>query len=234
MHKRLIGHTAVRLTLSVAVMAMASMAALETGPAVAQTGGGGGGAGGSGGGTGSSATGGGATGAPSATTPGTGTSPGTRTPSAGPQVQSPALRPSPVPRRETGVPPVPSVDNAEPNSPVRRQDPLSARRDGVEDQANPSLRSPDDQTDPPLGSSGGTARSRGTAGGDPLMPTDPSGSPAEADQARRTNSIGEEPERVTRGGGAAGKDLDECMALWDPSTHMTREQWKTTCERLGR
>jgi hypothetical protein len=33
------------------------------------------------------------------------------------------------------------------------------------------------------------------------------------------------------GGGASGKSLDECMATWDSSTHMSKELWRTTCEQ---
>jgi hypothetical protein len=32
-----------------------------------------------------------------------------------------------------------------------------------------------------------------------------------------------------RGGG--GATLADCMALWDPSTHMTRPEWRATCVR---
>ncbi len=32
------------------------------------------------------------------------------------------------------------------------------------------------------------------------------------------------------GGGATGKDLNECMGTWDSSTHMSKELWRTTCE----
>lgn len=69
-------------------------------------------------------------------------------------------------------------------------------------------------------------------GEDALIPTDPSGQPA-VSGSRTTHSIQEEPNRVKRGG-AAGKSLDECMEIWDPGTHMTKEQWETTCKRLGR
>lgn len=31
-----------------------------------------------------------------------------------------------------------------------------------------------------------------------------------------------------------GKTLADCMALWDKSTHMTREEWRRTCRRTIR
>lgn len=69
-------------------------------------------------------------------------------------------------------------------------------------------------------------------GDDALIPTDPSGKPAEFG-SRTTHSIQDEPNRVKRGG-ADGKSLDECMKIWDPGTHMSKAQWETTCKRLGR
>jgi hypothetical protein len=101
--------------------------------------------------------------------------------------------------------------------------------------AGASTESGTPQTDAPLGGSGGTSGGRTGApgGGDALVPTDPSGNPAEFGPGRKSDSISDEPNRVTRGG-AAGRNLEECMKIWDPGTHMTKEQWKTTCERLGR
>jgi hypothetical protein len=63
-----------------------------------------------------------------------------------------------------------------------------------------------------------------------LSPTDP----LDASESSRPNSISGEPERVKRSGGAAGASLDDCMKIWDPSTHMSKAQWETTCKRLGR
>jgi hypothetical protein len=33
--------------------------------------------------------------------------------------------------------------------------------------------------------------------------------------------------------GEAGKKqkIEECMAIWDAGTHMTKQEWRTTCER---
>jgi hypothetical protein len=216
--------------------------------ALAQTSGGSGAGGSSAGGSSSP---GGATGAGSsvgtggaAAPGGTVTPPSMRTPSTGPQSRSPAMRPSPVPQVDTGNPPVPSAGNAEPSSPIYRQDMPPGALTPQPDATNPAGTGTDGstatesrtpQTDAPPGGSGGAsgARTGAGSGGDALIPSDPSGSPAESGSGRTADSITEEPNRVTRGG-AAGKNLDECMKLWDPSTHMTKEQWKTTCERLGR
>jgi hypothetical protein len=32
-------------------------------------------------------------------------------------------------------------------------------------------------------------------------------------------------------GGVAGKKIEECMATWDAGTHMTKKEWRATCER---
>jgi len=126
-----------------------------------------------------------------------------------------------------GVPPVPSAGNAEPTSPIYRQDRQPNASDSQRDATNSLDRAP--RTDPAFGSGG----NRGTSGA--------AAGPGEADEdnldvsrTKSANSISEEPERVQREGGASGKTLDECMQNWDASTHMTKEQWKSTCERLGR
>jgi hypothetical protein len=31
--------------------------------------------------------------------------------------------------------------------------------------------------------------------------------------------------------GAAGKNIEECMGTWDAGTHMTKKEWRATCER---
>lgn len=93
------------------------------------------------------------------------------------------------------------------------------------DATAPGARAP--QTDVPPGGSGGSAGS-----GDPLSPGNRGNQ--DASEVRSPNSISAEPERVKRGGGASGKKLEECMQNWDAGTHMTKEQWKATCVRLGR
>jgi hypothetical protein len=30
----------------------------------------------------------------------------------------------------------------------------------------------------------------------------------------------------------ATESIDACMAKWDPGTHMTKEQWRETCQRI--
>lgn len=221
------------------VLACAALV-LQPAATLAQTGGGTGG-GATSGTTGGAGSPGGAAGqgtigdttAPS-TTPG----PSPKTPATGPQSRSPAMPPSPIPPRDTGIPPVPSAGNAEPNSPIYRRDTQPGTL--TPDRAPSTTQQPQVDT-PPGGSGGGGALGQeqeqgggGSVSGDPLIPTDPAGNPAESESGRPTTSIGEEPDRIKRGAGAAGGNLDECMKLWDPSTHMTKERWRETCERLGR
>lgn len=219
--------TALAVTLPIV---LASVCVAVAPPVMAQTGGGAGGTGGAGSG---------ATGGAGSTTGGSGGAPGApiaKPPPTGPQIRSPATPPSAIPQPDTGVPPVPSAGNAERSSPIYRQDKppgsltpsQNTPGSGLPDAARPS--SP---TDTPLGSGGSGASQSPDTSGDALTPTDPTGSPADYGSGRPTNSISDEPNRVRRGG-AAGRDLTECMNLWDKSTHMTREQWRTTCERLGR
>ena len=129
---RIAGLQLPRITGMIGAVALAVIAAapiiVHTTPAAAQTGGSSGGAtsggGGSAGSPGASAGAGpgvgGATGTgvPSAQSP----SPAMPAPPSGPQVNSPANPPSTVPDRNTGLRPVPSAGNAEPNSPIYRQD----------------------------------------------------------------------------------------------------------------
>jgi hypothetical protein len=118
---------------------------------------------------------------------------------------------------------VPSTDNAEPTSPIFRQDAQTPGTSPQPDATNPAGRAP--QMDPQLGGGGGSG-GRGVQGN--------SSDPLEATEVERPNSISDEPERLKRGGGAAGANLADCMQIWDPSTHMSKEQWATTCKRLGR
>ena len=46
-------------------------------------------------------------------------------------------------------------------------------------------------------------------------------------------SAGGGPARPRSSAGGGGETLEECMALWDPSTHMTKETWRETCLRTG-
>lgn len=232
-----------RVTGAIGAIAMAAMAAvpmtLHTTPASAQTGGSSGGGGTTGGG--------GAAGSPGAS-PGAGAGvggatgagvPATRSPSpampappSGPQVNSPATPPSTVPERNTGIRPVPSAGNAEPNSPIYRQDQEAtpAGRVPSGDPTTPGNRQP--QTGEIPNSTGG-AVGDGTSSGASGAGSDDLGG-TEVEKAKDPSSISDEPNRIKRGGGAAGADLEGCMKVWDPSTHMTKEQWRTTCKRLGR
>lgn len=146
----------------------------------------------------------------------------------GPQSRSPTPLPSTVPERQTGVPPVPSAGNAEPSSPIYRQDRQLNPNNPQSDATDPLSRTP--RQDPAIGGSGRVG-SGGSATG---------ASEADAEKnldvmgTRSSNSIGEEPDRVQREGGAAGKSLDECMQNWDQDTHITQARWKEICQRLGR
>jgi hypothetical protein len=206
--------------------------------ALAQSGGSGGGGGSSGGGSGSSSSGASTgTAAPAGVGPSTGArgagpnSPltGATTPGAlpGPQSRSPATLPSTVPQRQTGVSPVPSAGNAEPSSPIYRQDRQPSTRDSQRDATNPLDRSP--RTDPAIGGSGRSRDGSAAAG-----PGEADADNLDVSKTRAADSISEEPERIQRDGGAGGRTLDECMQNWDAGTHMTQEQWKATCQRLGR
>lgn len=199
--------------------------------ALAQTGGGGGSSGGSGGSGGG--------GASTGTTGPTGVSPSTGSRGTIPDSSlngrnSPQALPGDrsAPQRPMAVPPVPSAGNAEPSSPINRQDRELNARDPQRDTSDPLDRrdasdplDPTPRTDPVIGGSG----NRGAAG-----PGDADSNNLDVSRNRSADSIGEEPERVQRKGGATGRTLEECMQNWDDDTHMTREQWKTTCERLGR
>lgn len=201
--------------------------------AFAQSGGGGGSSGGGAGGS----SGGTSTGAPGQT----GASPSTGSPGAipGGSLNSRSAAPqalpgdrSTAPQRPMAVPPVPSAGNAEPTSPINRQNRELNARDPQDDPSDTLDRTdasepldPTPRTDPVIGGSG----NRGAIG-----PGDVDSKNLDVSRTRSADSIGEEPERVQRKGGATGRTLDECMTNWDDSTHMTREQWKTTCQRLGR
>lgn len=227
------GSPRVRTAMAVAVALAFMSAASMPPPALAQSGGGGGGGGGSSGGAGGGSAGAGSTTGGSGSAP---SGPSATPPSSGPQIRSPATPPSPIPQKNTGVPPVPSAGNAEPSSPIYRRDTPPGSLKPSQDATGTGLTDGDrlsPSADTPLGSGGGASGSPDTIENS-LTPTNPSGGPADSGSGRATSSISDEPNRVTRGGGAAGRDMDECMKLWDKSTHMTRAQWRTTCERLGR
>jgi hypothetical protein len=44
-------------------------------------------------------------------------------------------------------------------------------------------------------------------------------------------STGGPGRRIGATGGGGGKTIEECMALWDAKTHMTKEEWRRTCRR---
>ncbi len=69
-------------------------------------------------------------------------------------------------------------------------------------------------------------------------PAAPSASPLPPIQVTQP-APGFDPVTATSGGsartnptpGGGGATLPECMALWDRSTHMTRAEWRETCQR---
>ncbi len=42
---------------------------------------------------------------------------------------------------------------------------------------------------------------------------------------------GTDPQRQTANS-AGTKALDTCLALWDPDTHMTKDEWRDACRRV--
>lgn len=53
----------------------------------------------------------------------------------------------------------------------------------------------------------------------PITPTNPNVGTSAGGPAR-TGSMG-----------GGGKTIEDCMAFWDEKTHMTRQQWRRTCQR---
>lgn len=133
-------------------------------------------------------------------------------------MRSPSLH-STVPQPPSAVPPVPSAGNAEPNSPIYRQPPTTTNN-----APSPSTSTPSEQPQPQP-STGVTGRS---------APNDDKDTDLDVSGTRSPNTISEEPARVQREGGAVGQSLEGCLNAWDASTHLTRDQWQKTCERLGR
>jgi hypothetical protein len=136
-----------------------------------------------------------------------------------PQLPSTGAAEAPLPT------PAPSTGNADVTSPIERQvdrqvDRIERQGAGSADNASrQGQRAPTPDTYPGGGGSG-TGASTGES--DNL----------DVSRTRREDTISGEPDRVKRGG-AGGKTMADCMAIWDPSTHMSKEQWRTTCERLG-
>lgn len=106
----------------------------------------------------------------------------------------------------------------------------------------------------PLGSSGTTATgggaanegaSTGTSGS--ASTADPSSGSVEQPAPLTGRVPGQQvspqttsPSELSSGGtartdnsrqGAAGHTLETCMQVWEPATHMTKDEWRRTCER---
>jgi hypothetical protein len=145
---------------------------------------------------------------------------------------------------------VPSAGNAEPNSPVNNRPanlPATPQQPGAANQTAPGIgtsgqsatgNSGDRATNPaseasrtpsldnsPLGG-GGSTNNRTGAGS--AASGSSSGDPA----VRGENGILRGTNAETAYGGGNGT-LEDCMNVWDPSTHMSKELWRDTCKRLG-
>ncbi|MDP1908458.1 MAG: hypothetical protein Q8K85_09160, partial [Hyphomicrobium sp.] len=142
---------------------------------------------------------------------------------------SPANPPSTVPQRDTGIRSVPSAGNAEPNSPIYRRDQEASPAGRIPSGDPTAAGNRQPQTGEIPNSTGGAAANGTSTGisGDDLGGTN-------VESAKNPSSISDEPNRLRRGGGAAGANLEECMKIWDSTTHMSKDQWRTTCKRLGR
>jgi hypothetical protein len=240
-------HHRVALAVISAIIVMVPLAR----DAFAQSGGGGGGgsSGSSGGGaasSGTAGTGSAATGASGLA----GQSPGNAVPRAFPS----------TPQTGLGGQQVPSADNAEPSSPVNRlQAPLGQQtspspgtpgitggstspgavgepggvapdrsRDGAgtgSGTSNEGVSTGTEGTQMPEGSVGSSetpAPLTGRPEGQPIAPQSPSASELGSGGTARVDNSRQ---------GAAGHSLESCMEVWEPATHMTKEQWRETCER---
>jgi hypothetical protein len=61
-----------------------------------------------------------------------------------------------------------------------------------------------------------------------LLPADAAGTNS-SDEARQSSnhaSTGSVPSRD------AEQRMKECMSIWEPRTHMTKQQWRRTCKTL--
>ncbi len=184
---------------------------------MAQTGGGGGaGSGGAAGGGASSST-----AAPSA---GLGTATGR------------AANPFPtVPQTGRGSAQVPSAANAEPNSPVNRQAaPLNQADTGANGSAGTGgMPQRTDSQATPSGSSDamdqdalpGSERPTGAGGVLPDQRATDSSTDPTALSSGGSSRLGDNRQ------GAAGATIEDCMKVWEPATHMTKDEWRRTCAR---
>ena len=70
----------------------------------------------------------------------------------------------------------------------------------------------------------------------PLSPQTPPAAASGGGSARKGSlalSPGSETNPSAPGGG--GKSLADCMGFWEPATHMTKQEWKSACQRtIGR
>jgi hypothetical protein len=238
-----------RLGVAGLIVAMAAV------PALAQSGGGGGGGGSGGGGSSGGASSGGAAGGSAGASRGSAAGGAASTGSSSAGSVSPGRSVNPVTggagtagTTSTGQRPVPSLDNSQ-----LRNGSTGAGAGSATGQAAGS-RATAPGTTGPAGSTtatqpGGNPQnseafgSPATTGNDALRnntgtaraPTDdptggvPSGG-GRAGGSASGNSTGESG-TADASQGAYGANMEECMSVWDPTTHMTKGQWKAACER---
>lgn len=217
-------------------IAVASAAvALAAAPALAQSSGGAGG-GSAGGGAGSSAGAGGTAGSGSL-----GTSRGAASGSSA--TTSPAARTSPgsTPGVKPTQAPVPSAGN----SPLNTQNRGTTATETTPSNGAPGSEQPNSTSrgsagmDPNAASSSAqsTGQSQQTGGGTAATDSiDPSGASGGTTSGSGGGSRGVTGDSSgTSGAGndraAFGASMDQCMSVWDKETHMTKEEWRRTCER---
>jgi hypothetical protein len=131
----------------------------------------------------------------------------TTDPVTGAPIANPA--PNPTPGLRPGASQVPSPGNAAPSSPITSQ---------VGGSPTPGQTA---QANRPLG--GGTPPVDPNAPGQPITPA--------TTPTTNLSSGGSSRTGTDANSGAAGKNLADCMAVWEPATHMTKTEWRRTCER---
>jgi hypothetical protein len=57
------------------------------------------------------------------------------------------------------------------------------------------------------------------------------GRPAGAQSGGQSAATGPSSSTAPSRPGGGGKTLADCMAFWEPATHMTKAEWRTTCLR---
>ena len=72
----------------------------------------------------------------------------------------------------------------------------------------------------------------------PLSPQQSPGTPSGGGPPRQGSlalSPGSRSQDAPSAAGGGGRTLNDCMAFWEPATHMTKQEWRAACKRtLGR